>query len=472
MSPPSEITISPATRIEGHGKVTIVLNDEGNVSDAYFQATEIRGFEYFLRGMDADKLPFMVSRICGVCSSAHMLASVKAIESIYQTRITETAEKLRELLLLSQLIASHSLVFYFLILPDFWFPLDENPSKKNIFQIMREKPDIGREALKLRSFATDMLYKIGGREVHVVTLIPGGLAKPLSEKDRGILRNRARDACSITHKALEMGKTFFEENWDRLSQLSNCCKTSYMALTDNNNLEFYRGKIRVVDSNGIQLDEFEEQDYVSRILEESSPRSYSKSAYYQASKKADRVVQVGPTARMNVSAGIKTEGANKELGYFRAKFGNPAHEAILFDYARLIDLLYACERCVELLEDESITKSDVRVPVKARAGEGVGIVEAPRGTLSHDYWLTRTGKLKQMKLIIPTQVNSDAIDMSIKSVANQFISKGQTKEGLLNGVEMLVRAFDPCIKCSTRMANSNLSIEIRDHNKNLLKILK
>jgi F420-non-reducing hydrogenase large subunit len=472
LSPPSEITISPATRIEGHGNVTIVLDDSGNVSDAYFQATEIRGFEYFLRGMDAEKLPFMVSRICGVCSAAHMLASVKAIENICGTRITETAEKLRELLLLAQLIASHSLVFYFLVLPDFWFPLDENPSKRNIFQIMREKPDIGKEALKLRSFATDMLYKIGGREVHVVSLIAGGLAKPLSVKDREILLNQARGACSITQKALELGKTVFEENWDRLSQLSNCCRTSYMALNDKNNLEFYHGKIRIIDSIGNQLDEFEEQDYVNRILEESSSRSYSKSAYYKASNEADRVVQVGPTARMNVSSGIKTEGANKELRYFKAKFGKPAHEAILFDYARLIDLMYACERSVELLEDESITRNDVRVPVKARAGEGVGIVEAPRGTLSHHYWLTRTGKLKQMKLIIPTQVNSDAIDMSIKSVASQFISNGQTKEGLLNGVEMLVRAFDPCIKCSTRMANSSLSVEIRDSNKNLLKILK
>jgi len=465
-----EVTLSPTTRIEGHGKVTIILDDQGNVSDAYFHATEIRGFEYFLRGMEADRIPFIISRICGVCSTAHVMASVKAIENIYKTEITETARKLRELLLMGQTISNHSLVFFFLTLPDFWFPVGEDPSKRNIFQIMRTNPEVGRKAITLRSFGTHLLEVIGRREVHIVSVIPGGLIKSLNNREREFLLKEAEKACAITCEAVDLGKELFERNWDEFKVVGDY-KTCYMGLVNDGVLEFYDGKVRLISCNGNLEAEFDEQNYMDYIEEKSFPWTYAKFAYFKNLCWPEAVIQVGPTARMNVSRTISTPIANNEIKEFKRRFGSPAHATLLSDYARLIDLLYACERTKQLLEDKEIIRTDTRVRVKPKAGEGVGIVEAPRGTLAHRYTLTKTGKLKNIKLIIPTQINNAAINMSVKDAASRFIRKGEVKPGLLNGVEMLIRAYDPCIKCATRSVNDGLTIEIRDQKGKLLRIL-
>jgi len=465
-----EITISPTTRIEGHGKVTIMLDESGNVSDAYFYATEIRGFDYFLRGMEAERLPFIISRICGVCSTAHIMASVKAIESTYGTEITETAKKLRELLLMGQIIGNHSLVFFFLILPDFWFSLEEDPSKRNIFQIMREKPEMGKKAIALRSFGTQILDVIGKREVHVFSVIPGGLINPLKEREREELLKMAENACAITREALELGKELFERNWADFRKAGDY-KTHYMSLTKDDTIEFYDSKIRIINPEGETLSEFMAQDYMEHVEEKRYEWTYAKFAYLKALGWPKGIVQVGPTARMNVNKKAATELANKELEEFKRKFGSPAYATLLFDYARLIDLMYACERARELLENESLTRTDTRVKVKPKGGRGIGVVEAPRGTLAHEYVLTRNGRLKNMKLIIPTQVNNAAINLNVKDAAMEFIHHGEIKPGLLNKIEMVIRAYDPCIKCATRQADENLRVEIRNSKGELLRTL-
>jgi F420-non-reducing hydrogenase large subunit len=470
LSQEREITISPTTRIEGHGKVTIVLDESGNVSDAHFYATEIRGFDYFLRGMDAERLPFIISRICGVCSTAHIVASVKAIESIYGTEITETAKKLRELLLMGQIISNHSLVFFFLTLPDFWFSPEENPSKRNVFQIMREKPEIGKKAIALRSFATQILDAIGKREVHVVSVIPGGLINPLKEKEREELLKAAENACAITREALDLGKELFEKNWPDFRKVGDY-KTYYMALTKDDAIEFYDGKIRTVSSENETLSEFNAQDYMKNVEEKRYEWTYAKFAYLKALGWPKGIVQVGPIARMNINKRVATELANKELEEFKRKFGSPARATLLFDYARLIDLMYACERAAELLEDQSLTRADTRVKVEPKAGIGIGVVEAPRGTLAHEYVLTKSGQLKNMKLIIPTQVNNAAINLNVKDAAIEFIHHGEIKPGLLNRIEMVIRAYDPCIKCATRQVNGNLTVEVRNSKGKLLRTL-
>ncbi len=470
MSHKREITISPTTRIEGHGKVTILLDELGNVSDAHFYATEIRGFDYFLRGMEAERLPFIVSRICGVCSTAHVIASVKAIESIYGTEITETARKLRELLLMGQTISNHSLVFFFLTLPDFWFTPEEDPSKRNIFQIMREKPDVGRKAVALRSFGAHILRVIGKREVHIVSTIPGGLINPLKEGEREELLNEAENACAITREALALGKELFDKNWEAFRNAGDY-KTYYMALTKDDALEFHNGNIRVINPGGEILSEFTAQDYMEYLEEKTYEWTYAKFAYLKALGWPKGIVQVGPTARMNVNRRTTTKLANKELREFKRKFGSPAHVTLLFDYARLIDLMYACERAKELLQDESLTRTDTRVKVKPKGGRGIGVVEAPRGTLAHEYVLTRNGQLKRMKLIIPTQVNNAAINLNVKDAATEFIHHGEIKPGLLNRIEMVIRAYDPCIKCATRLTNEGLRVEIRNNRGELLKTL-
>ena len=470
MSAKKEITISPTTRIEGHGKVTITLDDFGNVSDAYFYATEIRGFDYFLRGMEAERLPFIISRICGVCSTAHEIASVKAIESIYGTEITETARKLRELLLMGQIIANHSLIFFFLTLPDFWFPLGEDASKRNVFQIMRDSPDTGRKAMVLRSFGSHILEVIGKREVHIVSVIPGGLINPLKTTEREGLLRKAEIACAITKEALDMGKALFEKNWADFKKAGDY-KTFYMALTNQDALEFYDGKVQIINPDGTTLSEFSAQDYMEHIEEKSYEWTYAKFAYVKALGWPNGIVQVGPTARANVNKRASTDVANKELKEFKRKFGSPAYATLIFDYARLIDLMYACERARELLEDERITGADTRVKVQPKGGRGVGVVEAPRGTLAHEYVLTRTGQLESMKLIIPTQVNNAAININVKDAAMDFIQHGEIKPGLLNRIEMVIRAYDPCIKCATRQAYENLRVEIRNKKGELLRLL-
>ena len=470
MSNRKEITISPTTRIEGHGKVTIWLDDSGNVSDAHFYATEIRGFDHFLRGMEAERLPFIISRICGVCSTAHVIASVKTIETIYRTETTETARSLRELLLMGQMISNHSLVFFFLTLPDFWFTLEEEPSKRNIFQIMKEKPEIGRKAVALRSFGAQLLRVIGKREVHIVSAIPGGLINPLKEREREELLKEAKNACAITREALALGTKLFDENWEDFRKAGDY-RTHYMALTRDDALDFQNGKIRVMDTEGEIRSEFTAQEYMEHLEEKTYEWTYAKFAYLKALGSKKGVVQVGPTARMNVNRRVTTDLANEELKTFKRKFGSPAHATLLFDYARLIDLMYACERTRELLEEESLTRTDTRVQVKPKGGRGIGVVEAPRGTLAHEYVLTRSGRLKSMKLIIPTQVNNAAINLNVKDAATEFIHEGRIKPGLLNRIEMVIRAYDPCIKCATRLSAESLRVEIRNGRNELLKTL-
>jgi len=470
LSSGKEITISPTTRIEGHGKVTIVLDELGNVSDAHFYATEIRGFDYFLRGMEADRLPFIISRICGVCSTAHIIASVEAIESIYKTEITETAKKLRELLLMGQIINNHSLVIYFLTLPDFYFPIEEDPSKRNIFQIMRERPDIGKRAITLRSFGAKILDVIGKREVHILSTIPGGIINPLKERERQGLLQEADNSFTMAKEALALGKELFEKNWTDFKKAGDY-KTYYMALTRDNALEFYNGKIRIIDAEGATMSEFTAQDYMEHLEEKTYAWTYAKFAYLKALGWPKGIVQVGSTARMNVNSKATTELAEKELEEFKRKFGSPAHVTLLFDYARLIDLTYAVERAQELLKEESLTRTDTRVKVEPKSGRGIGVVEAPRGTLAHEYVLTSHGRLKQMKLIIPTQVNNEAINLNVKDAATEFIHKGEIKPGLLNKIEMVIRAYDLCIKCATRQANEKLTVEIENSEGRLLKTL-
>ena len=470
MSQKKEITISPTTRIEGHGKVTIVLDESGNVSDAHFYATEIRGFDYFLQGMEAERLPFIISRICGVCSTAHVLASVKAIEAIYSTEITETARKLRELLLMGQTISNQSLVYFFLTLPDFWFSPEEDASRRNVFQIMREKPDIGRKAMALRTFATQILDTIGKREVHIVSVIPGGLINSLTESEREELLKTARNACVIAKEAVATGKELFEKNWADFKKAGDY-RTHYMGLTKDGNMEFYDGKIRVISSQGDILFEFTAQEYMDHVEERSLEWTYAKFAYLKAPETYEGIVQVGPTARMNVNEKVATEQADKELKEFRSRFGTPAHATLLFDYARLIDLLYACERATELLEDESITRGDTRVKVRPKGGKGIGVVEAPRGTLAHEYVLAQSGQLESMRLIIPTQVNNAAISLNVKDAAREFIRGGEIKPGLLNRIEMVIRAYDPCIKCATRLASPCMKVEIVDCKGKLVETL-
>ncbi|MFP3984490.1 MAG: Ni/Fe hydrogenase subunit alpha [Candidatus Bathyarchaeia archaeon] len=468
--PPRQITITPTTRIEGHGKVTIWLDEFGNVSDAHFHATEIRGFEQFLLGMESDRLPLIISRICGVCSTAHIMASVKAIENAFQTEIPKTAQKIRELLLMAQVITNHSLVFFFLTLPDFWFGEKEAPQKRNIFQIMREDPEIGRKALDLKMLGTRLLSTVGGRHIHIVSVIPGGVVRPLTESQRTHLLQEAKNGVTLAKEALDLGKKLFQEKWEDFRQVA-AIKTNYMSLTQNGNLSFYEGTIRVKNDKGITIAEFSPEEYMEYVSEKTLEWTYAKFAYLKKQGWPQGIVKVSSTARMNINDNIDTPLAKREFLEFKKDYGTPAHETLLFDYARLIELLYACEKAQELLEDKTVTESKTRTTLTPKEAEGLGVIEAPRGTLMHRYSLDTNGRLVDMRLIIPTQVNNAAINMSVKNAAEKFIKKAEIRPGLLNKIEMIVRAYDPCIKCASRtVENGNwLEVEIRNQRGELLK---
>jgi F420-non-reducing hydrogenase large subunit len=467
-----QITISPTTRIEGHGKVTILLDESGNVSDAHFHATEIRGFEQFLRGMETDRLPFIISRICGVCSTAHVIASAKAIENGYNVEITETAKKLRELLLMGQVITNNSLVFFFLVLPDFYFKLEEDPSKRNIFEIMRENPELGKKALELKMFGTQILQAVGRREIHVVSVIPGGIIRPLKENEKNFLLDKGKKALELAQTAVLLGKELFERRWDEFKSIA-AIKSHYMGLVQNDMLSFHEGNLRIISPTGEKVAEFHPENCLDYIEEKRLGWTYAKFAYLKSLGWPKGTLKVGPTSRMNVIGDILTPLAKTEFREFRIRFGRLVHETLLFDYARLIELLYACERAIELLEDKKIMKTDLRVKVVPKEGVGIGVVEAPRGTLVHQYVLDKSGKTKNIKLIIPTQINNMAINESVKDAAKEFIKSGEVKPGLLNSVEMVIRAYDPCIKCAARNLTNQgfLTIEVRNKEGEIVKKL-
>jgi len=422
--------------------------------------------------METDRIPFIISRICGVCSTAHITASVKAIEDAYRVEVTETARKLRELLLMGQIISNHSLVFFFLTLPDFWFSPEEEASRRNVFQIARESPEIGRKALELRMFGTNILATVGRRQVHVVSVVPGGLINPLKESERNKLLKDVKNALVRSKEGLALCKDLFETRWEEFRRVA-AVKTHYMALLKAGTLDFYDGSLCVVGPEGETVEEFGPEDYMDHVEEKVLEWTYAKFAHLKKLGWPKGIMQVSSTARMNVAQDVSTPLARAEFREFRRKFGKPAHETLLFDYARLIEMLHACEKAEELLEDKSITRQDVRVKVTPRTGTGIGVVEAPRGTLMHRYTLTKDGRTKDLRLIIPTQINNAAININVKNAASEFIKNGEVKIGLLNRVEMVVRAYDPCIKCATRSTGKGVvtSLEIRNHEGHIVKRL-
>jgi F420-non-reducing hydrogenase large subunit len=373
---------------------------------------------------------------------------------------------------MAQVITNHSLVFFFLTLPDFWFDEKETPQKRNIFQIMREDPEVGKKALNLKMFGTRLLSIVGGRHIHIVSVIPGGVIRPLTQTQRTQLLREAKSAVVLGQEALALGKRLFEERWEDFSKVATT-KTNYMSLTENGNLDFYDGKIRVKDPEGKIVADFQPGEYMDYVEEKVLEWTYAKFAYLKKQGWPGGVARVSSTARMNVVDRIDAPLSQQAFLEFKKAYGSPAHETLLFDYARLIELLYACERAQELLEDEMVTKPKVRVTLTPREASGIGVVEAPRGTLMHRYSLNTHGKLKDMRLIIPTQINNAAINMSVKSAAERFIERAEIKPGLLNKIEMIVRAYDPCIKCASRNTGKDswLQVKVRDSQGRLLKTL-
>jgi F420-non-reducing hydrogenase large subunit len=480
------ITINPITRLEGHGKIEIFLNEKGDVENAYFQVPELRGFERFCEGRKAEDMPIITSRICGVCPVAHHFASTKALDAAFNVDPSSTAKKLRELMYSGYMISDHTLHFYFLGAPDFVVGPEAPPAERNILGVIRKVGfDIAKEVIKHRAYGQQITAIIGGKATHPVCGLPGGISKPLNEEDRQEIEKMAESSVEFAKFSLKLFDDIVLKNKNYVDMIISdayTLKTYYMGLVDENNkVNFYDGKVRVVDPEGKEFVKFAPHEYLDVIEERVEPWSYVKFPYLKkvgwrgfVGGSDSGIYRVGPLGRLNASEGMATPLAQQEYKrMYEALGGKPVHSTLAFHWARLIELLYAAERCLELSRDEEITSKDVRGKVGS-PGEGVGIIEAARGTLIHHYVLDEEALVKHVNLIVATTNNSPAICISIRDAAKALIHGGTVNEGLLNRVEMAFRAYDPCLACATHFAVGQMPLQVNicDHEKKLLKTIE
>jgi F420-non-reducing hydrogenase large subunit len=482
-----EIVIDPITRLEGHGKITIFLNDAGNVENAYFQVPELRGFEKFCEGRRAEDLPIITTRICGVCPVAHHMAGAKALDAAFNVEPTETAKKLRELEYCGYFIYDHILHFYFLGGPDFVVGPDAPAAKRNILGVIEKVGlDIAGEVIKHRAYGQRITGIIGGRPTHPVSAaMPGGIAKSLNEEERQDIENMLKSCHEFAKFSLKIFDDVVLKNADYVKLITSDpynLPTYYMGTVDKNNkVNFYDGKVRVVDPQGKEFVKFGPKEYLDVIEEHVEPWTYVKMPYLKkigwkglTAGLDSGIYRVGPLGRLNASEGMATPVAQAEYErMYKTLGGKPVHATLAFHWARLIELMYATERGLELIKDPEITSKNIRNK-PGKPGEGVGIVEAARGTLIHHYQLDENALAKKVNLVVATTHNAPGICMSIKNAAQGIIKNGEVNDGLLNMVEMAFRAYDPCWACATHFAVGEMPLEVNvlDHNKKVVKTIR
>ncbi|MEW6557663.1 MAG: Ni/Fe hydrogenase subunit alpha [Elusimicrobiota bacterium] len=472
-----KITIDPITRLEGHGKIEIFLDEQGNVQSSYLQIPELRGFEKFCEGRLAEDMPQLTSRICGVCPVAHHFASTKALDMAFGVEPTSTAKKLRELMYCGYIIYDHILHFYFLAAPDFVVGPAVKPSERNIIGIINKLGvEIGKEVIKHRAFGQKITEILGGKATHPVCGLPGGISKGLTEEERIKIEKMLVSCLEFSKTTLKLFEQLVLSNEKYKSLVTGDVyklETYYMGLVDDKNqLNFYDGKIRVVTPDGKEFVKFSPANYLDIISERVESWTYSKMTYLKKLGHESGTYKVGALARLNVSDKIATPLAAAEFTQMYKFFGRkPVHNSLAYHWSRIVELLYASERGLELVRDKEITSPNLRNSSEKNPGEGIGIVEAARGTLIHHYKLTKDGLIEKLNLIVPTTSNSAAINSTINIAAKNLIKNGEVSEGLLNMVEMAYRAYDPCFACATHLfgERTSLTINIYDSRKKLIK---
>jgi F420-non-reducing hydrogenase large subunit len=466
------ITIDPITRLEGHGKIEIFLDNGGNVDRAFFQVPELRGFEKFSVGRLAEEMPRITPKICGVCPTAHHMASTKALDDLFDIEPTSTAKKIRELMYNAFMFEDHTLHFFFLGGPDFIVGPQAPAAERNILGVISKVGlDAGKKVISIRKKCRNIITLLGGRVIHPVCGLPGGVSRGIEEEERKDIVKTAEEAVEFAQFALQAFSDIVLKNKDYVDVITGDIykhSTYYMGLVDDNNkVNFYDGDIRVVDPEGKEFAKFKAQDYLKHIEEHVEPWSYIKFPYLKdvgwngfVDGKESGVYRVAPLARLNVADGMATPLAQAEYEMFYDTLGKPAHNTLAFHWARLIEALYAAERMAELAKDSEITDPNIRNIPSKTPKEGIGVVEAPRGTLYHHYKTDQEGRITEANLIVATVNNSAAICMSIEGAAKGLIKNGKVSEGLLNMVEMGFRAYDPCLACATHTLPGQMPLEV------------
>jgi F420-non-reducing hydrogenase large subunit len=476
-----KISIDPITRLEGHGKIEIFLNDEGDVANAYFVVPEFRGFEQFSVGRAAEEMPRITNRICGVCPEAHHMASTKALDALFHVEPPSAAKKLREMFYSAFYVADHTTHFYALGGPDFVVGPDAPPGERNILGVVHKVGlEIGSQVIDARVRNHHVIEKVGGRGVHPVAGLPGGWSKAITEEERQEIEEVARKNVDFGLFSLKLFADIVLGNKEYVDLVVSDAyteRTYYMGTVDaNNHVNFYDGMIRVVDPEGKEFVKYHSRDYVQHVAEHVEPWTYLKFPYLKGvgwkgfvDGKDSGVYCATPLSRLNASDGMATPKAQEAFEKMYETLGSkkvngryePVHYRLATHWARLVELLYAAERMLELITDPEITDPNVRTPVTATPDEGVGCVEAPRGTLTHHYWTDERGILTRVNLIVGTTNNYAPIFMSIKKAAQSLIKKGTViTNGLLNRIEMAFRAYDPCLACATHSLPGRMPLEV------------
>lgn len=473
-----QYTIDPITRLEGHGKIEIFCDDAGDVENVYFQVPELRGFEKFCEGRPVEELSQIVTKICGVCPGCHHMASGKAADAVYGVKPPQTALKLRELFYMAHFVHSHIAHFYALAAPDFVVGPDAKPEERNILGVIgKVGKEIGQEVIKQRRLAQEIQALLGGHQTHVVFNIPGGVKKGLTEEERDDIVKRAEGFIEFSKFTLKIFQDVVLSNNDYVNLILDgpySLKIHSMGLVDKHNkVNFYDGKVRVVDTVGEELCKYSPAEYRNYVEERVESWSYLKFPYLKkvgwkgfSEGQDSGVYQATPLSRLNAADGMATPLAQVEYEkMFNTLGGKPVHSTLAMHWARLVELLYASEHCLELAQDPLITGKELRVIPSKVIGEGVGTVEAQRGTLTHHYWTDNKGIVTKANIIVGTTNNNAAICMSIKKAAQGLInSKVKVDEGILNMVEMAFRAYDPCFSCATHHLPGKMPLIVKFRN--------
>jgi len=469
------ITISPVTRIEGHAKITIQIDDKGIVQGARFHVNEFRGFEKFCEGRLMWEMGGITSRICGICPTSHLITSAKAGDDILAIAIPETAEKLRRMITLAQWMQSHALSFFHLSSPDFLLGFDSEPAKRNIFGVMEKNKDFARRGIRLRKFGQEIIEVLGTRKIHTPWAVAGGVREPFEAAKKDYLLGWIPEAKETALLAIEMFKQMLIQYRTDIPNFGNFRSLFVGLVADDGALEYYDGKLRVMDGAGnVIADKIDPKKYYDHFGEASESWSYLKFPYYKPLGYPKGLYRVGPLARINICDYIDTPLAEAERKLFKAIAGDAGtvNNSFYFHYARLIELLFAVEKVEMLLRDPAITGSNIRSRAMINRDHGVGASEAPRGTLFHEYWVNDDGVLQKVNLVIATAQNNLAMNRTVEQLAIQYMDGSTITEGILNRIEAGIRCFDPCLSCSTHAIGAMpLHVQVRDMENNLLSEL-
>lgn len=448
----TRLTIDPITRIEGHARITIQLDDAGDVADAHFHVTQFRGFEKLCEGRPFAEMPSLMARICGICPVSHLIAAAKACDRILAVRPPKTGSDLRELMNLAQIVQSHSLSLFYLAAPDLVFGFDSDPATRNIVGIARTNPQLAGDGILLRKFGQRVIEILGGKRIHPAWIVPGGVETPLTAEKRDEIRAMIPDAYAAADRTLRWYKANLMGWAEEEANLGNF-KSAFMAMVDDDgNVTHYDGRLRIADHDGTLLAEFDPREYGEHLGEFVDEASFLKPTYLLSRGVNDGMYRVGTLARVVVAKGFGTPRADAELELFRELFGPAPSSSFLYHHTRLIEILHGIEKIERLLNDPDILSDRVISNAQVNRNVGIGVAEAPRGTLMHRYVVDDDGIVQTANLMIATGHNASAMNAGVLQVAKKYIHGDDVAEGMLNRVEAVIRCYDPCLSCSTHAA--------------------